>query len=213
MNKEKAVHKLSGGFSKLIKSSLLDRFKHASIEIQNAIIDEYDSELVDVVTDRESKTNPNLYREDFVKRLSNFKYVEDDGVNVSINVPDMNNFDFSGRLRVLQAIMTGLPGLYVEINEDDYMSVFGKKPVNQDPLDANVAPSEIIYLVGYSSKIRQAERDLNKKFVRYPFSNSPPIRIFESGIMYAADNIDTWIQEAIEKANKTFVTNYKGANL
>lgn len=213
MNKAKAIKRITGSLNKLTKSSIKDRFEQAAIEVQNAIIDEYDSELVDVVTDRESKTNPNLYREEFVERLAKFEYVEDDGVNVSFNVPDMYTFDFSGRMRVLQAIMTGLPGLYVEINDEDYLSVFGKRPVNEDPLDAYASSKERIYLVKYDSKIRQAEKKLNKKFVKYPFSNSPPIRIFEEGIMYTAENIDRWIQEAIEKSNKTFVMNYKGAKL
>lgn len=213
MNKSKAIKKLSTGLGKLTRSAIKDRFKKASVEVQDVIIEEYDGELVDVVTDRESKTNPNLYREEFIKRLSDFEYIEDNGVEVSFNVPDMMNFDFSGRLKVLQAIMTGLPGQYVEINEDDYVSIYGKKPVSQDPLDDYVPPKERIYLIRYTSKIRQAERDLKKKFVNYPFSNSPPIRIFDAGIMYTEDNIDRWIQEAIEKSNKTFVTNYKGAKL
>lgn len=213
MNKSKAIKKLSTGLGKLTRSALKDRFKKASMEVQDIIIEEYDGELVDVVTDRESKTNPNLYREEFIKRLSNFEYIEDNGVEISFNVPDMVNFDFSGRLKVLQAIMTGLPGQYVEINEDDYVSIYGKKPVSQDPLDDYVPPKERIYLIRYTSKIRQAERDLKKKFVNYPFSNSPPIRIFDAGITYTEDNIGRWIQEAIEKSNKTFVTNYKGAKL
>lgn len=213
MNKAKAIKKLAGGFNKLTKSSIKDRFEKAATEIQNVIIEEYDGELVDVVTDRESKTNPNLYREEFINRLSKFDYVDDNGVEISLNIPDMTNFDFSGRLKVLQAIMTGLPGQYVEINEEDYVSIYGKKPISQDPLDDYVPPKERIYLIRYTSKIRQAERDLKKKFVNYPFSNSPPIRIFDAGIMYAEDNIERWIQEAIEKSNKTFVMNYKGAKL
>lgn len=213
MDKIKLKHKVSKDLDKLVKKALMVKFEEAAREIQNAIISEYDDELVDVVTDRNSKTNPNFYREEFIERLSEFSYIEENGNIVSLKVPDMTTFNFSGRLRVIEHIMEGMAGVYVEINEEDYVNVFNKKPINQDPLDEYVPPKEKIYLVRYTAKIRQAEKNLNKKFVRYPFSNTPPIRILEEGDRFVEENMDRWIEEALDEAQKTFVANYKGAQL
>ena len=65
----KATKKLSKGMEKLIKSNMLLRLAGAVEEIKAVIIAKYDEELVDVVTDRKSKTNPNLYRDDFIFAL------------------------------------------------------------------------------------------------------------------------------------------------
>ena len=209
----KLTNKLSGDLNTLIKQKLNAKFKWAADQIKKVIIDEYDDELVDVVTDRESKTNPNLYRDDFIDRLGKFEFVESTGQRLSIKVPDMETFDFSGRLKVIEAIMEGMAGIYVEVNEDDYVTIFGKRPINQEPLDDFVPPKERIYLVRYTSKLKQVERDLNKKFVRYPFSNTPPIRILEEGERFVDSNLSVWIEEALEEAQKEFVTTYRGAKL
>lgn len=209
----KLTNKLSKGMTTVVQQKLYSTFMGAVEEIKGAIISEYDEELVDVVTDRNSKTNPNLYREDFIERLNQFEYIESTGGSLSLLVPDMETFDFSGRLRVIESIMEGMAGIHVEVNEEDYKAVFGKRPVNEDPLDDYVPPKERIYLVRYTSKIRQSEKDLNKKFVRYPFSNTPPIKILEQGERFVDDNMNRWIEEALEEAQKEFVRKYRGAKL
>jgi hypothetical protein len=209
----KIFKKLSGDMNKLIKQKLSQKFTEAAEEIQAAIVAEYDDELVDVVTDRNSKTNPNFYRDEFIDRLSKFEYIETTGDRLSIKVPDMVTFDFSGRLKIIEHIMEGMAGIYVEVNEEDYKTIFGKKPINEDPLDEYVPSQERIYLVRYNSKMKQAERELNKKFVRYPFSNTPPIKILEEGERFVDDNMSRWIEEALEEAQKEFVRTYRGAKL
>jgi hypothetical protein len=209
----KLTNKLSKIMSNLIQQKLSETFARAVEEIKIAIISEYDEELVDVVTDRNSKTNPNLYRDDFIERLNRFEYIDVTGEHLSLNVPDMETFDFSGRLRVIESIMEGMAGLHVEVNEEDYKAIFGKRPVNEDPLDDYVPPKERIYLVRYTSKIRRSERELNKKFVRYPFSNTPPIKILEEGERFVEDNMNRWIEEALEEAQKEFARKYRGAKL
>jgi len=205
--------KISKDMDKLIKKKLSNKLVLIVDEIKQAIIEEYDDELINVVTDRKSKTNPNLYRDEFIERLDEFPYIEDIGDSLSISVPDMNSFDFSGRLKVIETIMQGAAGVYVEINEEDYITVFGKKPINEDPLDRYVPPKEKIYLVRYTSKIQKAERGLGKRLVRYPFSNTPPINILEVGEIFVENNMDRWIKDALEEAQKEFVKVYKGARL
>lgn len=209
----KEFKKLSSDMNKLIQQKLNQKFIMASELVKEAIMAEYDEELVDVVTDRNSKTNPNLYREEFTERLEEFEYIEQSGDSLSIKVPDMETFDFSGRLRVIEAIMEGMAGIYVEVNKEDYQSIFGKRPINEDPLDEYVPPKERIFLVRYTSKIKQAEKNLNKKFVRYPFSNTPPIKILNQGERFVDDNMNGWIEEALEEAQKEFVIKYRGAKI
>ena len=202
---------INKSFMVLVHKKIKDRLIEAVEEIKEIIISEYDDELVGVVTDRNSKTNPNLYRDEFINRLNKFNYLEDNS-SFSIRVPTMANFDFSGRLRVIETIMEGVSGIYVEVNEEDYIKIFGKKPINEEPVDRYVTAKDRIYLERYDTKIRKAEIDLNKKFVRYPFSNSPPIRIFDAGERFVDKNIDNWIEEAINNAQREFVNNYKGAH-
>lgn len=211
MKKNQVINKLSSDLNTRIKRVLLNRFKQASLDLQQVIIGKFDEELVGVVTDRNSKTNPNLYREEFIERLAQFNYVDENPNTISLMVPDMETFNFSGRMKVIEAIMSGLTGVYVEMSEDDYISIFGKKPINQEPLDEYVSPKERVYLVKYTGTITKAEKELNKKFVRYPFSNTGPIDIFSSGEKFVNDNINNWIESALEEAQKSFTTNYKGA--
>jgi len=213
MQIERLYSKFAKDINRLVKSALIFKLKEVVPKVQEAILSKYDEELVDVVTDRESKTNPNFYREDFSNRLSEFSYIKNTDNKVTLVVPDIYNFNFSGRLRVIETIMHGLAGIHVEINEEDYIKIFGKKTINQDPLDEYVSPKEKIYLVRYTASIRKAEKDLNKKFARYPFSNTPPIDIFSAGQKFVDANMDRWIEEAVDKAQNTFVANYKGAKL
>lgn len=209
---DKAALKRRAGkdMAALVKDSLYERFEQAAVEVQDIILQEYDDELVDVVTDRDSRTNPNYYRDEFQARLEAFDYIEESGDDLTFNVPDMENFDWSGRLRVIQVIMEGLLGEYVEMDEEEYKSVFNKKPVAEQSLDEYVPPKMRIYLIKYNATVRQSEKELNKKFVRYPFSNTPSINVMDEGEEYTNDNMDRWIKEAFEEAQKKFVNRYKG---
>ena len=204
--------KLIEGFDGLMRKNVLTTLESAVEEVKQIIIDKYDEELLDIVTDRNSKTNPNLYRDDFIERLDKLTYVED-GNEISIVVPDMETFDFSGRLRVIENIMEGTSGTYVEVNEEDYEAIFNKKPVNADPLDEYVPRKERIYLVRHNNKVRTVERTLKKRFVKYPFSNKQPVDILEVGDEYVEKNMDGWIKNALEKALKEYVKKHKGANI
>lgn len=213
MTLEKVQGDISKRFDKIVRKTLYEKFAGASSQIKAAILSQYDEELVDVVTDINSKTNPTLYRDEFIERLDEFEYVDENGDTLSIRVPDMETFDFSGRMQIIQTIMEGLAGLYVEVNEEDYEAIFGKKPINQNPIDEYVPPKERIYLVRYSNFIKKAERSLKKRFVKYPFSNTPPIKVLEQGAAFVDEHINEWIEDALEEAQREFVRTYRGANL
>jgi hypothetical protein len=208
-----AFKRLSSDMNKLIQQKMNLKFKKAAEKIKEAIIAEYDEELVDVVTDRNSKTNPNFYREEFIERLNQFEYIEQTGEAVSINVPTMETFDFSGRMSVIETIMEGVAGTYIELNEVDYKEVIGRPPIPQESIDKYVSPKERIYLVRLTTALTNKMKDANKKIVRYPFSNTPPIKILEEGERFVDDNMSRWIEEALEEAQKEFVTKYRGAKI
>ena len=205
-----AKSKVINSVKKVVKHRSISSIENMVPEIKCAIIDKYDEELVDVVASRNSKTNPNLYRDEFIKRLDDFVFIEKGNNSITLVVPDEENFDFSGRLRIIEAIESGLAGTYVEMNEDDYKAVFGKRPVNEDTVDDYTSPEERIYLVRYNSIIKKMEGVLNKKFEIYPFSNTPPISILSAGNEFVKKNIGNRIKKSLDDSIKEAVKKSKG---
>ncbi len=195
-------------FDKIIKEDVYMQLEQGSEEVKDAIMTAYDSELV--VRNRKSKTNPLLpvYRDEFVERLDEFEYIKKGLTGDIIFVtPDMDNFDFSGQLRVIEQVLEGTIGIYVEVSAEDYEKMFGKKVVSGDPFDASVSKKEMIYLMRYNARIRAAEiRAFGRRgyLERYPFSNTPPIRILEEGEKVSNNNLDRWVREATRNATKRY---------
>jgi hypothetical protein len=171
--------------------------------IQKMILDQYDSNLVGVVTDRRSKTNPMFYRDEFKNALESFNYLKFGDLYTTVVIPDMDNFPFErGRLGIIKVVLTGVVGTFVEVNTDQYVALFGKKPTREEPYDNTVQPKERIYLVRYTTEIQQKEYRVFKgpTLVRYPFSNMPPIRIFDPAEKFVQDNFESWINDIVKIA-------------
>lgn len=177
------------------------------------INDVYESTLNDIVSDSNSKTRPELFKTTFMERLNNFNFLETQGGKITFKTPDMETFDFSGKLRILQTIMEGIVGQYVEISGEDYLKVFGKKKIDIDPLDSEESDKNRIYLIKYSTALRKKEDELHKKFVKYPFSNMPPIDLFDTSNKFIETNLNTWIEEATQKAIAEFTKRQQGAKI
>lgn len=190
---------------KIIKDELIVILEDVIPDIVKAIMDSYNSNLINVVTERNSKTRPELYYDDFEEALFELIEVVYGENDVSINIPDMDNFKFEGRLKVLRHIFEGTVGVYAEVSADQYEKLYGKRPIGEEPFDASVSKREIIYIIKYNAKLRKLEKEkLDDKLVIYPFSNTPPIDIFESGEKFYNDNIDNWIDEAVDKAQSRY---------
>ncbi len=190
---------------KLLRDELYEKFTIAKEGIIDVVMREYDSSLT--INDRNSKSNPEFYRDDFIERLENFNYIEESGDTIKFTVPTMNNFDFSGRLKVIEQIMEGTVGIYVEVNTEDYEKMFGKKILSREPLDTSVPKRDLIYLMRYNSKVRNTELaafDRRNYLVRYPFSNTPPILILDKAEKFIDENMNKWVKEAANKATKKF---------
>ena len=194
-------------FEKLLKKELYEKFIGAKEGIIDAVMREYDSSLT--ISDRNSKSNPEFYRDEFEERLENFGYIEESGDTIKFTVPTMENFDFSGRLKVVEQIMEGTVGVYVEVNAEDYEKMFGKKVLSRETLDTSVSKKDLIYLMRYNSKVRNAELTTfgrRNYLVKYPFSNTPPIKILDEAESFIDENMDKWVKEAVNKATKKFKT-------
>lgn len=194
-------------YKNLIKENVVLRLENAIIEVVNYIMELYDDQLVSPVTNRSSRANPLYYREEFLERLNDFEYIENFGDVINFVVPSMNNFDFSGRLKIIENIMDGTVGTYIEVDGKQYEILFpNKKPPMVEALDRSVPKSRMIYLVKYNYGIGKRWKTVfpREKMVKFPFSNSPPIRIFEEANTFVDDNLDKWIDEAIDDSTKKF---------
>lgn len=189
----------------LLKKELYEKFTAAKEGIIDVVMREYDSSLT--INDRNSKSNPEFYRDEFEERLENFSYIEESGDTIKFTVPTMENFDFSGRLKVIEQMMEGTVGVYVEVNAEDYGKMFGKKIYSREPLDTSVSRKDLIYLMRYSTIVRNAELATfgrRNYLVRYPFSNTPPILILDEAEKFVDESMSKWVKEAINKATKKF---------
>ena len=192
-----------------LKKSLNNELINVVEEIKQIIIEEYHDKLMGFKADSKSAIDYNMYRNEFISRLNEFQFIKDNGNIITLNVPDMETFDFSDGLELVEIIMEGLSGIYVEIDEKEYSYIFGKKPQLIEAVDKRVAPKDKVFLVRYTGKVKAVEKELNKSFIRYPFSNTSPIDILEMGNLFVKNNLDEWINNAIEKSNKEVVNSYK----
>lgn len=177
-------------------------------EIQDMIMQEYDAELVGKVSDRRSRTNPIFYREEFLDALFNFEYIREGMDSTTFILPDETNFPWNqGRLRIIQGIIEGTFGSYVEVDEEQYVGLFEKRPVSVQPYDNSVSRKERIYLVRYSVDVQRRERQKfgKKVLVPYPFSNTPPIRLFDPIIKHVENNLPEWIEDSLKRSQKEYV--------
>jgi hypothetical protein len=175
--------------------------------IRDMILKQYDDDLVGVVTDRRSKTNPMFYRDDFKDALEDFEYVKPGDLRTTLVIPDMDNFPFSkGKLTIIKTILTGVIGTFAEVTADQYSALFGKIPIKEEPYDNTVPTKERIYLVRYTTELQQREYKVFKgpTLVRYPFSNMPPIRIFDPVNKFVEDSFESWVSEIVNRTIKEY---------
>jgi hypothetical protein len=204
----KSVRKKVEEFDAYIREIYVDNLETYYIPIiQGIILQEYDSELTGRVTDRRSRTNPIYYRDEFEEALINFEWIERGRDYTKLTVPDISTFNWNqGRLRIIENILEGTIGTFIEVDEEQYVAMYGKRPVIR-PFDSTVSIKQRIYLLRLSSNVLKKWRSAypKKREVRFPFSNQPPTDIFDTANRYVEGEIDGWIDEAIKEAQKEIV--------
>jgi len=202
------IKKEVASYSKTLINSFGKDLEYKYIpQIKELIMANYDSELVDVVTNRKSKTNPLFYREEFETALDEFEYIVKNEDYITLRVPDIENFPWQkGKLKIILNILEGAFGVYVEVTEPQYIQMYNKKPLNVEPYDKTVPRKERIYLLRYTAKVKHREKEIFNRqiLVRYPFSNSPPINLFEPTIKFVESEFKIWIKESMMKTTKEY---------
>lgn len=192
-------------FNKIIQDTYIFNLETYYIPtIQNIILQEYDVELTGRVTNRRARTNPIFYREEFEAALMDFEWIEISGAGTKLMTPETNTFNWNqGRLRIIENILEGSVGVFVEVDEEQYVAMYGKRPIIQ-PFDKAVPRKERIYILKLTGDIRRRWRIAFPKndIVRYPFSNQPPVDIFSEANIYVQENIKSWIDGAIKESQK-----------
>lgn len=163
--------------------------------IKDIILEDYDFNLNDVANPK-SKLAPDGYVGEFTKRLNSFDYLDKTSKGVKLITPDMENFDFRDGLEVVETVLEGLVGRYIEVEHDDYQRATGRSTYRGKRAE--------VYLIKYNNEVRDWEKDLDKKFEEYAFSNTPPIDIFARAEIFVNENMERWIEEAVEKSQKEF---------
>jgi hypothetical protein len=202
--------KIANDMKTLVKNQLVETITEFVESLKEVIVSSYDSALGGVMVSPGSRINLQDIKASLIEQLNQFNYMSI-GNTVDVHVPDMENFNFSKNpnLRLLKTILEGVVGVYVLVDGKEFVSIYGHKPINEETLEESFAPAEMLYLVSYSPKVQSIEAKLKKKFTKYPFSNMPPVRLFEEGERL---DISPYIDKAISEAEKKFVNSYKGAN-
>lgn len=200
-----SVRKKVEKYADLINEILMEDLEEDYIPIIiEMIMRDYDIELTGRVTDRSSRTNPIYYREEFEQALWDYDWITEGLRKFTFSVPETNTFNWNqGRLRIIENIVDGTIGNYYEVDEQQYIRLYGKRPIVQ-PFDKAVPIKERIYLLRQNTNFFQRWRENFPKEnpVKFPFSNTPPINIFETADRYVGENLNSWIDTATEKATK-----------
>jgi hypothetical protein len=199
-----AVRKKVDQLDRLIQDTYLERLEDEIPNIINIILNTYDAELTGRVTDRRSRTNPIYYRDEFESALDEFEWFDIKKGKTVFFTPETNTFNWNqGRLRIIENILEGTIGTFIEVDEEQYIGIYEKRPAIQ-PFDRAVPLKERIYLLRLTGDLRRRWRETfpRSEMVRYPFSNAAPIDIFSEANRYVEENLQGWIDDSVKMAQK-----------
>lgn len=190
------------------RASLLKIFKSNIVIVREILFDAYD-ELSLWVTDENSKADPVLFKDLFEQSIDNFEFVRQRKSGITFSVPNIETFNFRNQ-GLLQQIMEGTPGDYVEMSSTDLNTlniVPNVLPIN--PMDS--ADSQV-FLIAYTNIIEQQEVSLlHKRLVHFPFSNTPPMedQVFGKARNYVKNNIKKWNKQALTTSTRDISQKYR----
>ena len=119
----KKINEAVVGFEDTSKRRLAEVLTNRAVPmIIETILASYDLELSAVIS-RDSRTNPVLYRDLFQERLEAFEFVAEHERGLVLHTPDDETFDFSGRLKIIERILNGTAGIYIEVDEGQYVQM------------------------------------------------------------------------------------------
>ena len=183
-------------WARTLQKTLEDVLEEKAVpRLKEIILEDYDFELKDIANPK-SKLAPERFQGEFSNRLDDFDYVDIEFKGVKFITPDMYNFDFRDGLEPIENILEGMVGKYVEVEHRDYVRATGRQTYRGKRSE--------VYLIRYTTEVRNWEKSMDKKFDPYAFSNTPPLDIFSRADQFVSDTMDMWINEAVEKSQKEF---------
>ncbi len=208
---EKLAKKASKDIKSLFKKHLLVVFESDIVpKIKEMIIEDYNTSLNDRVTNPKSRTRPEYYMDEFIDHLEEFEYIDTGEDKLSISVPDMDTFDFGGKLNVIQDILEGKAGNYVEVDMAQLGKMYNRPPRVLVFIDSSVPRKERIVTLRKTVDVLNRLRANNIPIVDYPFSNTPPIDIFGKTAEYVEKELlNESISEVLTRANKEFTKTFR----
>lgn len=180
-----------------IRKSVMEGFS-----IINAVIEDQDQIRVDF----------SLLKELFLANLISFEFLPeaDDPNELTIILPNIDNFDFTD-LEVLELILEGVVGEFVEISDVEFIKIFGNAPdglISTGSIDGGV-----IYLIPYTDEVDSlSNRILGHSLNMFPFSNSPPIckEFFGKANIFIENKLKEWVPDIIKNSLKGVTDKHGG---
>lgn len=175
-------------------NELLNAVKNKIIEnIIDTIIEDYRFELNGVV-DINSDLAPEHYEKLFIDRLNGFSFLDVKRDKIIIHCPDIDTFDFSNGLEIIQVILEGIVGTWVEITGEDYRQLLSDEV-------GTVIDCGSTCLLKANDVVANLETVLGKKFRYFEFSNSKPKDIFNRAEKGIDRNIDLLVGNSVLTVN------------
>ncbi|MBV5346628.1 hypothetical protein JZU46_00125 [bacterium] len=172
-------------------------------------LDSYSNLLVDLVTDKESLSNPEYFYMDYKKELEAFSYFDDvtDIEEFAFRTPTEDTFNLEDRLSFIKLLINGVAGDYYELPEADYNKLqlvvggdrFREYLSNMPKFFNDDTPQELrFYLLYHHEDLYRIVRQiLSKNLVLFPFSNTPPIDLFGGSILFFEKELEGIINKSI----------------
>lgn len=204
----------------LLPIMLNSKFELETVDIISVGIEAYEDLLLGVVANKNSMADPENFYDDYIVMLETYKFTDEEDEYPTLHVPDEDNFIFEGTLSILQFIVEGVTGVYLELPEVDLSEVLKAKGID-DKVKRRLRDLPGITSTDVPIKQRfrllhtrgtlysTVQAVLNKKLVAFPFSNTSPVDLFTPMQEYVSENIESWINESTKDTLKIVTQRYK----
>lgn len=204
----KKAKEISGDLNKLVPYNINKIFEREIPNVINVAIESYEINLLGSVIPRGSLSDPNKFIDDYIESLEAFTYISDNEKGgKTFHTPDSDTFDFSN-IGVVKLIIEGVSGNYKELPERDLNKLLNNKEISNmikrklrqlpDLFNGTANIRDRFTLVSTrGTLLKTIQLTLGKELVRFPFSNSAPIDLFEDVDKYVEENMDTWVNKAL----------------
>lgn len=205
----KTSKKVSHDLATLIPINLQSVLENEVAGVKKVTLDSYEDNLLGVYIPKNSLSDPEKFYDEFKESVDRFEYIETNNTGgKSFNIPDIDTFDFDNIL-VIKLILEGIAGTYRELPEKDLNTLLNDKGISSlikrrlralpDLFNGTASAKDRFTLVPTRGTfLKNIQAALGKGLVNFPFSNSPPLDIFEPVSSYVKDNIKSWTNKAVE---------------